>query len=222
MKRLNLNIVKLYHQNIFQIGNTKTKIFCMIRIRRGDFNFSDDEVDAMIQDVEYFKLHGADGIVIGCLNSENQIHEENCRRIIATWGDSKPTTFHRAFDETSEEDMKKSIDLLTLLGVSRVLSSGFKPSAELGIENLKAMTEYAAGKGISIMPGAGINKGNVAKIVSETGCKEIHASARSEVKSSVASKLSMGGGSEDLQPLLVCDPIKVKELLELSNLALRA
>lgn len=171
----------------------------------------------MIEDVKYFKLHGADGIVVGCLNSDNKIHEENCRRIIATWGTSKPTTFHRAFDETNKQDLEKNIDLLVGLGISRLLSSGFESSAELGIENLKSMIDYAVGKKISIMPGAGINKQNVAKIVSETGCKEIHASARSELKSSFASKLSMGGGSEDLQPLLVCDPMKVRELLEISN-----
>lgn len=190
----------------------------MVRIRRGDFNFSDDEIDAMIEDVQYFNLHGADGIVVGCLNSGSKIHEENCRKIISAWGTSKPTTFHRAFDETNKHDLENNIDLLVRLGISRLLSSGFESSAELGIENLKNMIDYAVGKEISIMPGAGINKKNVLKIVSETGCQEIHASARSEVKSSAASKLSMGGGSEDLQPLLVCDPIKVKELLEISNL----
>lgn len=190
----------------------------MIRIRRGDFNYSDDEIDAMIEDIRYFKMHAADGIVIGCLNAEKKIHEDNCRRLIVAWGGSKPKTFHRAFDETDEQDMKENIDLLIRLGISKILSSGYKSSAELGIENLKIMNEYAVRKEISIMPGAGINKTNVAKIVSETGCIEIHASARSEMETALTSKLSMGGGSEDLQPLLVCDSNKVRELLEISNL----
>lgn len=49
----------------------------------------------------------------------------------------------------------------------------------------------------------------------ETGCKEVHSSAKTEVKSSLPSKLSMGGSAEDLQPLMICDPIKVQEILKI-------
>lgn len=190
----------------------------MIRIRRGDFNFSDDEIDAMIEDVEYFKENGVDGIVFGCLDEDSKIHFGNCQKISSAWGGAgKPLTFHRAFDETSKTDFKKNIDHLADLGFDRILSSGFESSAELGIENLKNLVDYCDTKSITIMPGAGITAANVAKIVSETGCKEIHASARSSMKSSIVSRLSMGGGSEDLQPLLVCDQKKVKELIQIAN-----
>lgn len=190
----------------------------MIRIRRGDFNFTDEEVEAMVEDVKYFSHHRADGIVFGCLNDENEIHIENCQKIAGVWEVDKPLTFHRAFDETNSKDFKKNIDVLESLRFTRILSSGFESSAELGIENLKRMAAYAShrkGAGITIMPGAGITKNNVAKILTETGCKEIHASARSAMKQS--GRLSMGGGSEDLQPLMICDPIKVNELLEIFN-----
>lgn len=189
----------------------------MVRIRRGDFDYSDDEIGAMIEDVKFFKSHGADGIVFGFLTSQNKIHVENCQQIVNVWGAEKPMTFHRAFDETNRENFEANIDLLEGLGVSRILSSGFEPSAEGGIENLKKMVSHTKGKSISILVGAGVKKENVAKIIAGTGCKEVHASARAEVKRSSVSKLSMGGGNEDLQPLLVCDPLKVKELIEIAN-----
>lgn len=189
----------------------------MIRIRRGDFNYSEDEIEAMIEDVKYFKLNGADGIVFGCLNSDNGIHLENCRRIIAAWGRKKPVTFHRAFDETKLDELEANIDKLADLGFTRILSSGYESSAELGIVNLKRMMSHATQKNLIIMPGAGITKHNITTIIKETSCKEIHASARSELTSSIKGKLSMGGGAQDLQPLLICDPIKVGELLELSK-----
>jgi copper homeostasis protein len=186
----------------------------MIRIRRGDFVYSDDEINAMVEDIRYFKSHEADGIVFGCLDKNNQLHVQNIMKLADAWGFEKPITFHRAFDETDKNDFKKNIAHLAELGIRRILSSGFEASAELGIENLKEMVSFAKSMQVKIMPGAGINKSNTAKIISETGCDEIHASARSPLESSSKSKLSMGGGNEDLQPLLVCDPIKVKEIIE--------
>lgn len=189
----------------------------MIRIRRGDFNYNDQEIDAMVEDVKYFLQHGADGIVFGCLDDKNEIHVGNCRKISAAWPTDKPMTFHRAFDETNSKDLQKNIDILEGLNFSRILSSGFEASAELGIGSLKDMICYASEKTVTVMPGAGINKDNVVRIESETGCKEIHASARSAMKQTSKGKISMGGGSEDLQPLMICDPIKVKELIELTK-----
>lgn len=190
----------------------------MIRIRRGNFNYSDEEIEAMVEDIKYFSQNGADGIVFGCLNSENEIDVEKCQKLSAAWRADKPITFHRAFDETDSKDFRKNIDILESLGIKRILSSGCENSAELGIDNLKNMIAYASVKSMIIMPGAGITKENVAKIVKETGCKEIHASARSaDVKHSQSGKLSMGGGAEDLNPLMICDPVKVKELIEISR-----
>lgn len=79
----------------------------MIRIRRGDFVYSDQEIEAMTSDVIYFKENGADGIVFGCLNSKRQIDIEKCQKIIDAWGNSGPITFHRAFDETLKEDLER-------------------------------------------------------------------------------------------------------------------
>jgi copper homeostasis protein len=171
----------------------------------------------MAQDVEFFKQHGADGIVFGCLDSKSQIDVENCQKIIAAWGNSKPMTFHRAFDETLKEDYQKNIDLLIGMGFCRVLSSGYEISAERGIENIKKMINYSSGTSLSIMSGAGINVSNVAKIISETGCKEIHTSARSEMKSLVTNNLSMGGSDNDFQALMICDPVKVNEIIKIAK-----
>jgi copper homeostasis protein len=171
----------------------------------------------MAEDVKFFKQHGADGIVFGCLDSKSQIDVEKCQRLIAAWGNSKPMTFHRAFDETLKEDLKKNIDLLTGMGFSRVLSSGYESSAERGIENIKKMINCTSGTSLLIVCGAGINVSNVAKIIAETGCKEIHSSARSEIKSLVTTNLSMGGSDNDFQALMICDPIKVNEIIKIAK-----
>lgn len=169
----------------------------------------------MVEDVKFFKREGADGIVLGCLNRDNEVNVEHCRKLLSAWDSKNPATFHRAFDETKKEDLKKNLDTLIDLGFTRVLSSGFEASAEAGIVNLKAMIDHTATKNLIVMPGAGVTAGNVLKIIAGTGCTEVHTSARSSFKDSIPSRLSMGGGSEDLQPLMICDQSKVKEIIRL-------
>lgn len=183
----------------------------MIRIRRGDFNYSSNEIQSMLEEVKLFKEAGADGIVFGCLKENHDIDFEKCSVLAFAWGEG-PMTFHRAFDLTSKDQAEENIQLLSEMGFTRILSSGFEATAEKGIENLKGLVDIGKKWGVAVMPGAGVNGENISKIIRNTSCNEFHGSARSE-KSEVQSKLSMGGGVEDSQPLMVCDPKKVQELL---------
>lgn len=167
----------------------------------------------MIEDIKFFKQHHCDGIVFGCLNSENKIDTKNCRKMLNAWG-SNSVTFHRAFDETCKDDLEENIKILVNLGFDRILSSGYEPSAELGITSLLKMVQFSKNMPIEILPGAGINSLNVKKIIKATYCKEVHFSARSELKESITGKLQMGG-SQDSQPLMVCDPSKVQEMVQI-------
>lgn len=194
------------------LQESKTKVFCMIRIRRGNFNFSADEVDAMVHDVEYFKSQKSDGIVIGCLDEKGEIHKSHCEKLISAWGDRGTVTFHRAFDETNSKYLRKNLKIISDLGIKRILSSGFEISAEKGIENLTNLVKEASELGISVMPGAGITSSNAGEIVDRTNAKEIHASARSPSTSDTSTKISMGGSVSDLEPLMICDKEKVQDL----------
>lgn len=184
----------------------------MIRIRRGNFIFTDEEIDAMVHDVESFKSQNADGIVIGCLDDAGGVHKAKCEKLLSAWGNRDTVTFHRAFDETDLENYTENLQIIHGLGIKRILTSGFKNSAEFGIDNLKGLVAAANELGISIMPGAGVTSANAEKIISSTKCKELHASARSAKNVNTATKISMGGGSGDLDPLMVCDAEKVREL----------
>lgn len=183
----------------------------MIRIRRGDFNYSSNEIQSMLEEVKLFKEAGADGIVFGCLKENHDIDFEKCSALAFAWGGG-PMTFHRAFDLTSKDQAEENIQLLSEMGFTRILSSGFEATAEKGIDNLKILVDIGKKWGVSVMPGAGVNGENVNEIIRNTGCNEFHSSSRS-AKSEIQSKLSMGGGVEDSQPLMVCDPKKVQELL---------
>jgi copper homeostasis protein len=59
------------------------------------------------------------------------------------------------------------------LGVDRVLTSGQAPDVYYGIDVIREMVEFAQGR-IQILPGAGVNRKNIDRILEFTGCDQIH------------------------------------------------
>lgn len=147
-------------------------IHVLIRPREGDFVYTQAEVDVMLRDIEQAVAAGATAIVGGALTAENTIDLAATRSLIAASA-GLPFTFHRAFDRVA--DQERALEQLIDLGVSRVLTSGGAASAEAGIPQLRKLVEQARGR-IGILPGGGVTKQNVLRILRETGAQEIHGS----------------------------------------------
>lgn len=155
------------------------KVNVLIRSREGDFLYDDAEIALMTEDVKVCREAGCDGVVIGALTPEGDIDVEACRRMMAEAGDME-VTFHRAFDLC--RDPQSALEILIALGCRRVLTSGLAASAPEGVQTLAALVRQAAGR-IIILAGGGVNSGNAAKLVADTGVTEVHASARAAIPS---------------------------------------
>lgn len=156
--------------NIKKAMNTlKIPVMVIIRPRGGNFEYSEDEAEIMIEDIRICKELGVYGVVIGALKG-NTIDLGLTKRLVE---EAKPMkiTFHMAFD--SIEDKKGAIDKLVELGVHRILTKGGMENALAGKDVLKELVEYADDR-IIIMPGKGVNKENRDYILEYTGAKEIH------------------------------------------------
>lgn len=166
-----------------QIALSKQKlnieIWPIIRPRGGDFLYSNLEFSLMKEDIAICKSLNCDGIVIGILKADGSIDKERCAALIEL-ARPLPVAFHRAFDMSN--NMEKALEDLIELGVVRVLSSGGAASAIDGAETLAKLIKQADGR-ISIMPGAGINEGNIKSLIDKTGATEFHASAKAFVPS---------------------------------------
>lgn len=159
------------------------KIYVMLRPRRGcDFQYTDDELESILIDLELFKEHGADGFVFGALSSPRKIDDPACRRILAAAGDL-PVTFHRAFD-VLEGNPEAHLQILVDIGFKRLLTSGQHSSALAGLTNITKWNKIF-GHLLVIMPGAGINAENLAQIAKESHCREFHSSCRDTMKVSI-------------------------------------
>jgi copper homeostasis protein len=174
----------------------------LIRPRAGGFNYSDMELEVILNDIQIAKQLGAKGIVVGVLQDNFELDILKLQRIKAVSGDLE-LTFHRAFDESI--DWRKSMDALIELGFNRILTSGFASNVEIGMDILKQMTAYAKDR-IEIMPGGGVSAANVNKLISYTLPAGIHFSG--------TTKQILDEDSHFSETVLVVDEKRVKRILD--------
>ncbi|MCU6669993.1 copper homeostasis protein CutC [Enterobacteriaceae bacterium H4N4] len=143
----------------------------IIRPRGGDFCYSGDEFNAMLEDIAVVRDLGFPGLVIGLLNEDGDVDMPRMRQIMAA-AQGMAVTFHRAFDMCVNP--QQAFENLTELGVARVLTSGQQSSAEKGISLIK---ELKAQSGVPIiMAGAGVRAANL-ELFLQAGVEELHSSA---------------------------------------------
>lgn len=151
-------------------------IYPIIRPRGGDFLFTGEEFEIMLQDVKLCKQLNCDGVVIGLLSKDGSIDIKRTARLIE---EAYPlgVTFHRAFDRCSNPF--EAMEQLIQIGCERILTSGQKPSAPDAVDMINQLNREADGR-IIIMPGSGVRKENIKMIAEKTGCTEFHSSLRSK------------------------------------------
>lgn len=153
-------------------------LLCMVRPRGGNFLYSEEEKAEMLKEAEYFCMHGADGIVFGCLDEHNQIDLPFTKKMLEiTARYHKEAIFHKAFDVTP--DPYTAAKQLADLHVQRILTSGGKSSAMAGLQEI-ALLEEQLGDRIQILPGGGISASNIAILLKKTRCTRFHMSLRSD------------------------------------------
>jgi copper homeostasis protein len=160
----------------FKIVKEKISIpvFPIIRVRGGDFLYSDDEFAVMKKDVELCKQLGFEGVVIGLLHADGSVDAERTKEL-AELAYPMEVTFHRAFDRAA--DPLAAMETIITCGCHRILTSGQVPNAGDGKELIKQLIEQADDR-IIIMPGSGVRSSNIKEIADYTGAVELHSSAR--------------------------------------------
>lgn len=147
-------------------------LMVMIRPKPGNFNFSENEILLMEDQIKVAADLGADGAVLGVLNETlQQIDVKSLEQLVNLTHKLKlQTTFHRAFDATL--DFIKSAEVLIEAGIDRVLTSGTKwqdkQPAIKGIKKLRELIEKVDNR-LEIVIGGGISSKNVVLILDRKG-----------------------------------------------------
>lgn len=170
-------------------------VMVLIRPRKADFLYSELEFEQMLADIRHARRLGADGIVSGVLLANGQIDRERLRRLVAE-SSPLPFTFHRAFDMCA--DPLAAIDELAKAGVQRILTSGQRPTAQEGLDNLRRYAEHAAGR-LSIMACGELLPENLEPVLAIPGITEVHAALRRTVHSQMAHRGGTNMGDEAVE-----------------------
>lgn len=155
---------------------TPLPVMCMVRPREGGFCYTECEYAVMLEDAKILLEYGADGIVFGFLNEDGTVDAARCREMLRVIG-NRVSVFHRAIDVVP--DVFAALYTLISLGVTRVLTSGQRPTVGEGVEKIREMIAYAAGR-IQIQPGGGIQMHDAAWCRKATGADMLHAMVHKE------------------------------------------
>lgn len=190
----------------------------LVRPRGGDFCYDDIEFDIMHRDIESCKRSRADGVVLGLLRPDGSVDVKRTRALIEA---ARPltVTFHRAFDMTA--DPFRALDDLLALGVERVLTSGQRGSAMRGRELIGELVRRAAGQ-LIVMPGAGINEGNIGELITATGAREYHLSGQKLIESRMTHRnphVFIGLPGRPEHDVGVTDEAKIRRVVEAAQKA---
>lgn len=149
---------------------TSLPIMAMVRPRAAGFYYSKREFESMLLDVLTFVDEGADGVVLGVLNSDGSLDVERCQELVRAAGSAQKVC-HRCFDVTP--DPFGAIETLIELGFTRVLTSGQKANCMDGLDLIRSLVERANGR-IEILPGGGLRADDIPALISRTGVDQVH------------------------------------------------
>ena len=151
-------------------------VIVMIRPRGGNFVYNEDELEIMINDIQICSLLNVDGVTFGCLTREKHLDKRAMNRLlsVAHAGDLE-VVMHMAFDELTNAERKEAIDWLSQNRVKRILTHGGPLNQPIShtLDHLKEVVKQAKNK-IEILPGGGITKANINKIVEQIKIKQVH------------------------------------------------
>jgi copper homeostasis protein len=160
------------------IERLKIPVFPLIRPREGGFVYSSVEKDWILNDIEWAKNIGANGIVGGALDAKGEVDLPFLHEMMAA-SYPLPFTFHRAFDLT--RNLGESLEILKKAGCARVLTSGGLADLAGSVDTIRMMHRQSE-EGIIVMPGGGLTF-EMARVLKSEGIGEFHFSAKTTVKS---------------------------------------
>ena len=155
----------------YLLKNINIPLRIMIRPHSKSFNYSEKDISKMLKDISTFKKIDIEGIVIGCLNKDDEIDLEKVNLLVEK---AKPlkVIFHKAIDITSDP-LKSLKNLIKNSNIDGVLTSGGFKKAEDGVKLLKKMLDICPINFELIIAGK-ITSENINKINQKLSAKFYH------------------------------------------------
>lgn len=150
-------------------------IIVILRPRGGDFVYSVLEKAIMIRDLEEIIALHANGIAVGALTAANVLDKPFLEEIAKlALANGIELAFHMAFDQIPEDKQRDALLWLGQTGFTRILTHG-GPAENTIFDNAAHIAELAEiSPKMTIMPGGGITKDNLAELEKVLAFTEVH------------------------------------------------
>ena len=150
----------------------------LIRQREGDFVYSEPEKDSMVESAQRAIDAGAAGLAVGASTPDRHLDWpflERMAGVVQRAATHVELVVHRVFDQVPDAD--KAIPKLAELGFHRILTSG---GARRAIDSLDMLCgwQHEFASMIDFLPAGGIDSSNARRILSGSGCHQLHGSCR--------------------------------------------
>ena len=150
-------------------------VIVILRPRGGDFVYSILEKAIMMRDLEEIIALHADGIAVGALSSASELDKPFLEEIAKLALDNgTELAFHMAFDQIPEDRQRNALLWLREIGFTRILTHG-GPAENTIFDNAAHIADLAKiSPDMTIMPGGGITKDNLADLEKVLAFTEVH------------------------------------------------
>ena len=150
-------------------------VIVILRPRGGDFVYSILEKAIMMRDLEEIIALHADGIAVGALSSASELDKPFLEEIAKLALDNgTELAFHMAFDQIPEDRQRNALLWLREIGFTRILTHG-GPAENTIFDNAAHIADLAKiSPDMTIMPGGGITKDNLADLEKVLEFNEVH------------------------------------------------
>lgn len=140
---------------------TGLPIHALLRLRFGDFLYTEREFSLMLEDARALLESGADALVSGFLFSNGDLDLSRTEQLVSlAHAAGKKFTLHRAFDVC--RDPLATLAACRELGTDAILTSGQAASCTAGLPLLKELFPRA-GK-VELLIGAGVNAAAIRQV----------------------------------------------------------
>ena len=175
-------------------------LIVLIRSRPGEFVYSEEDCELMVQEAQTAIELGADGVAVGGLTPSLDLH----LTLLSSIASALPKcqlVMHRAFD--SVRDPLAALECLVELGFTRILTSGGGEFAIDGTDTLRRLSDLANGR-IEILPAGGIAPSNAFAILRDSGASQLHGSFRIATPGEMKSALPSAQAIQQTKMILEC------------------
>ncbi|MFF2019244.1 copper homeostasis protein CutC [Paenibacillus sp. NPDC058177] len=150
----------------------KIPVRVMIRPHARSFVYDESELRVMRRDIRHIASVGGLSLVLGVLHPDGTIDERALASLLEE-APGVPVTFHRAFDEVTDQLEALEV-LLGYPQITDILTSGGRRTAPEGAERLAVLERLTVGKPLRILAGSGLTASGLSDFVRDTGVRRLH------------------------------------------------